>query len=228
MKYKIHYVPLFRGKVKKAEHLYMHRNFDDVITTTGYVWYIEGARENILVDSGGDPKLLSKLGYPANKVQSIEEGLGKLDLAPQDMDVVIQTHLHFGHVDLAYKYTNARFFLQKDELEFAQSPHPAVRTWYNLKAIERQDIEVIDGDKEIFPGLKLLKTPGHSPGSQSVLINTERGKEVIDGLCGIKENFEPRIIPPAYHTNLLEAYDSLVRLKEIADYIIPMHETFFF
>ena len=74
MKYKIHYVPLFSGKVKKAEHLYMHRNFEDVITTTGYVWYLEGARENILVDSGGDPKLLAKQGYPVKRVQSIEEG----------------------------------------------------------------------------------------------------------------------------------------------------------
>ncbi len=51
-------------------------------------------------------------------------------------------------------------------------------------------------------------------------------KEVIEGLCCIKENFEPRIIPPAYHTNLLDAYDSLAWLKEIADYVIPMHETF--
>jgi len=227
MKYKIHYVPLFSGKVKKAEHLYMHR-FDDVITTTGYVWYIEGAKKNILVDSGGDPKLLAKLGYPAKKVQSIEEGLGKLGLAPQDIDIVIQTHLHFGHADLAYKYTNARFFLQKEELEFAKKPHPAVYAWYNLKGIEKQDIETIEGDKEIFSGLKLLKTSGHSPGSQSVLINTERGKEIIEGLCCIKENFEPGIIPPAYHTDLLAAYDSLARLKKIADYIIPMHETFLF
>jgi len=228
MKYKIHYVPLFSGKVRKTEHLYMHRNFDDVITTTGYVWYLEGASENILVDSGGDPKLLAELGYPAEKIQSIEEGLRKLGLAPQDIDIVIQTHLHFGHADLAYKYKNARFFVQKEELEFAKKPHPAVHAWYNLKAIEKQEIELIDGDKEIFPGITLLKTPGHSPGSQSVLVDTVRGKEVIEGLCCIEENFEPRIIPPAYHTDLLEAYDSLARLKKIADHVIPMHETVFF
>jgi len=225
MKYKIHYVPLFRGLVRKTEHLYMHRNFKEVITTTGYVWYIEGARKNIMVDSGGDPKLLAKLGYPVKKVQSIEDGLGKLGLAPHDIDIVIQTHLHFGHVDLAHKYTNARFLVQKDELAFAQKPHPAVDDWYNLKSIENQEIELIEGDKELLPDLKILKTTGHSPGGQSVLVTTARGKEAIEGLCGIKENFEPRIISPAYHTNLLEAYDSLARLKEIADHIIPGHET---
>lgn len=84
---------------------------------------------------------------------------------------------------------------------------------------------MIEGDRELFPGLELLKTPGHSPGSQSVLVNTVRGKEVIEALCCVRENFEPKLILPAYHTDLLTAYDSLARIKEVADYIIPMHET---
>jgi len=71
-----------------------------------------------------------------------------------------------------------------------------------------------------FAGFRFLKhLDTDSPGSQSVLITTARGNEVIEGLCGIKENFEPRIIPPAYHTDLLEVYDSLTRLRGIADHI---------
>jgi hypothetical protein len=72
-----------------------------------------------------------------------------------------------------------------------------------------------------FAGFRFLKhLDTDSPGSQSVLITTARGNEVIEGLCCIKENFEQQSIPPAYHTNVLKAYDSLARLKEIADHII--------
>ena len=78
-----------------------------------------------------------------------------------------------------------------------------------------------------------MLTPGHSPGGQSVFINTTEGTAVITGLCCTRDNFEPpaelrdkgfEIVTPALHTNAEEAYDSTLRIKKAADIIVPLHE----
>jgi glyoxylase-like metal-dependent hydrolase (beta-lactamase superfamily II) len=90
---------------------------------------------------------------------------------------------------------------------------------------------VIDGDKEITPGVSVLLTPGHSPGCQSVMVETEEGKAIITGFCCIREHFEPPegmhspdVLIPGVNVNSLQAYDSVIRVKELADIVIPVHE----
>jgi len=75
-----------------------------------------------------------------------------------------------------------------------------------------------------------MLTPGHSPGGQSVAIETEKGTAVITGFCCINQNFVEGGWPvavPGVHTNATQAYDSMLKVKEIADIIIPVHESTF-
>jgi hypothetical protein len=66
-------------------------------------------------------------------------------------------------------------------------------------------------------------------------VKTTKGTAVITGLCTIRENYSPPpeleknapVITPGMHTNALEAYDSVIRIKEMADIIIPIHEAEF-
>ncbi len=83
-----------------------------------------------------------------------------------------------------------------------------------------------------------MPVPGHTPGCQAVIVDTTAGKAVISGFCSIMENFFPPedvkttvtpfatypVIAPGIHTDLLEAYESVLRIKQIADIIIPMHD----
>jgi N-acyl homoserine lactone hydrolase len=80
--------------------------------------------------------------------------------------------------------------------------------------------------------------PGHTPGSQAVVVGTTKGKAVISGFCSIMENFDPPedvktkispfasypVIAPGIHTDLFKAYESTLKVKQIADIIIPLHD----
>lgn len=97
-------------------------------------------------------------------------------------------------------------------------------------------IETVEGDSTIVDGTDLILTPGHAIGTQSVAINTSKGKAIIYGACSVFANFEPNeaakgegmtVMPPAIHLNVFDAYDSLARVKEMADIVIPVHEPSF-
>jgi glyoxylase-like metal-dependent hydrolase (beta-lactamase superfamily II) len=90
------------------------------------------------------------------------------------------------------------------------------------------DVEVVlvEGDREIVDGLQVLLTPGHTVGGQSVVVNTRKGKAVITGFCCNEQNFPATgpVVPPGVHINVIDAYESARRVKEMADIIIPLHD----
>ena len=81
-------------------------------------------------------------------------------------------------------------------------------------------------------GVRVLLTPGHTPGGQSIAVKTEAGTAVITGFCCIRQNFEPPemlagiapVLIPGIHFDALQAFDSALRVKEIADIVVPLHE----
>jgi len=207
-------------------------NWGVSLELVGYTWYIEGPKENIIVDAGGTAEGLIKYGVPTETIHSVEDGLSMVGLKPDDIDIVILTHLHFDHVELGYKYTKARFIVQKAELDFARNPHPIAAGEYDKDTFERLNYEVIEGDKEVTEGVRILVTPGHTPGGQSILVETAKGTAVITGFCCIDDNFYPPdevakrmpVIISAFHTDIYQFYDSMLKVKGIADIIVPIHE----
>ncbi len=200
-------------------------------TRVNYVWYIEGAGEKILVDAGGDVGFMPKrIGRPDQEIQTLDSGLSKLGLSFGDIDLIILTHLHHDHVAQASRFPNARFLIQERELEFAQNPHPLVASYYYKEFFDGLNFEVISGDTKISEEVSVISTPGHSPGGQSVSIKTAQGIAIISGLCTLRDNFEPPpsvtlpVITPGIHTNALDAYDSVLRIKEMADIVVPLHD----
>ena len=203
-----------------------------------YIWYIEGPKETILVDAGSSAEFPSTGGagtvmFPeghAEHIQTIEEGLGKFGLRPEDIEIIIFTHAHEDHVQLAHKYPKAKFIIQKAELDFARNPHPIQQFTYQPKLIEGLNFEVIEGDRKIADGVSVMLTPGHSPGGQSVIVDTAKGRAIITGFCCVRTNFEPPpewgcpVIPTGILIDPIQSYDSLLKVKNIADIIVPLHE----
>jgi len=197
-----------------------------------YVWYIEGTRENILVDAGSDAEHFSKRGVPGQDIQSLKSGLNKVGTSVDDIDLVILTHLHPDHVVKARCFPKARFLIQKDELDFARNPHPAASGFYLREFFDGLDFEIISGDAKICEEVSVFRTPGHTPGGQSVSIKTAQGIVVISGICTTRDNFEPTqpliktapVIPPGLFISLFDVYGSLLKIKEIADIVIANHD----
>ncbi len=201
-----------------------------------YVWYIEGSDPKILVDSGASAEQWWALKKQADKIQSMEEGLAKIGLKPADIGIILITHLHFDHMALSPMFPNARNIVQKKELDFALNPHIMWAEAFDQEIIKKVKFEVIDGDKEIIKGVKVMLTPGLTPGSQSVAVKTPKGTAIICGFCSTMDNFLPpaeqiaqgiEIVPTTIHLNVCELYDSALKVKKQADILIPLHEISF-
>lgn len=225
-------IPLVEMTIDKSMMTY-RLNFGEPYIQIVYVWYIEGPKKKILVDAGVSAEFfVKKRGMPAKDIQTLEAGLEKVGLKKTDIDIVILTQLHHDHVAQAKEFTNAKFLIQKAELEFGLNPHPTVAAQYAKEFFEGLDFEVINGDREVCNGVSVISTPGHTPGGQSVSVKTAEGTAIISGICTVKENFEPpepfnktmEVYPYGVFVNLIDMYDNLLKIKKEADIILPNHD----
>ncbi len=207
------------------------------------MWYIRAGDKHVLVDTAMEAEDYRNYhpgfkAMPFEPVQTFAEALAMVNCAPDEIDIVIQTHLHMDHVYNLPKCRNATVYVQREELDFALNPHPIFEINYPRDIIGEVDFEVIKGDREILPGISVTPVPGHTPGCQAVIVETEKGKAVISGFCSIPENFNPPedvkitvspfasypVIAPGIHTDLFQAYESVLKVKGMADIVIPVHD----
>ncbi len=212
--------------------------YGETYTIPIYCWYIEGSEKTILVDTGEMSPIQSKDREASigGKIYSFEEGLAKWNLAPEDVDIVIHTHLHNDHCENDYRCANARFYVHEKELAAIHHPHPLDFRYledYIEDVEENGQLEIVRKDQTIVPGISVMHTPAHTPGGMTVLIDTAQGKAAITGFCVIDENFNPPkeiramemdVIPPGTLVNAYDAYDILLKVKSAADIVIPLHE----
>lgn len=104
---------------------------------------------------------------------------------PTDVTGVVNSHLHFDHCGGNEKFTNARIFIQQCELEIARRGRYTVRQWFDYPDA---DIRPIDGDHSLSDHVTLIKTPGHSPGHQSIVVETADETVVIAAQCAFRSD----------------------------------------
>lgn len=203
-----------------------------------YTWYIEGADQTVLVDTGELSPIQSESREKAigGKIYTFETGLARWNLTPADIDIIIHTHLHNDHCENDYKCENATIYVHEKELVHIHEPHPLDFRYledYIEDVEERGQLEVLTGDTEVLPGLSVMHTPVHTEGGMSVIVATEAGTAVISGFCVLMENFFPpdniramemEVIPPGTPVNPYQAYDIMVNIKALADILLPLHE----
>ena len=158
-------------------------------------------------------------------------------LGADDIDFIVLTHLDWDHCMNLPLFPKAKVIVQRMEWE-ALPPHPFIASGfapqYRYDEMAKLAIDLTDGDQEIVPGLDVVFTPGHTPGGQSVSVATSQGSYIIAGLCTIWENYYPdpevlatakyEVIPPGGHTDLFDAYNSIVRIRDMAGpRLLPVH-----
>jgi glyoxylase-like metal-dependent hydrolase (beta-lactamase superfamily II) len=148
---------------------------------------VRTGRENILIDTGIGYKwdARSRDRYSIAHETDILSELGARGLAPEDIDIVINTHLHFDHAgtntierdgEVVPAFPRARYVVQRGELEHAISPHERDRASYRKEDFEpvvrAGQFDQIDGDVEIVPGVRAIKVAGHNRDLQCVRIDS--------------------------------------------------------
>ncbi|MEW6262565.1 MAG: N-acyl homoserine lactonase family protein [Thermodesulfobacteriota bacterium] len=226
--------------------------YGDKVDIPYIVWRIAGADQNVLIDCGCSSlsyytviKGGSAAGFRAGgetfkdvvDVTSFEDGLAAWGLKPEDVDMIILTHLHWDHIMNAEKCKNAKIVVQEEEWRTALAPSPMMQfayapRWYYESM---RNLELVKNDLEIIPGVRLILSPGHTPGGQSVAVNTKDGWYCVSGYCAINHNLYPPeeikkalgypVIPATVHTDALAAYQSTLKLLQMfGDKVLPSHE----
>ncbi len=224
---------LGRMRINRSLFTYM-MNFHEDIWVPVVSWYIRAHDKHVLVDTGAPADMIKKHWYDEyQELTSFEDALNSVHTSPEGIDLIIQTHLHFDHCGNTPKCGNAEVVVQADELIFSRKPHPLFYGSY-LKSIELDGVQFreVHGDVKLLPGIQLFKVPGHSPGTQAVSIETDRGGVVLSGFCAIRDNFSPPekmkkvwpVLAPGVHTDSLQAFASAKRVKELGDMVVPIHD----
>ena len=217
-----------------------HTGFGEKLKAPCVGWLLDNGQEKILVDTGPwDPANAEKYhGYEMTGTgpAALEAAVAKYDLSLEDIDEVLLTHLHWDHTSNVEALPNATFYVQRQELFYAMDPLPVHRLTYDLglgiqppwqKILHRTTL--FDGDTEFRPGLNCCLLPGHTPGSQGILVDTINGKYLIAGdNIDRQENWEGndklKHVPGGIYTNLEDYFSSLARMDELADFVLPAHD----
>lgn len=162
--------------------------------------FIKTDSKNIIVDTGIGTKLNDK----ARRIWQIEgeggllRGLEKLNVAPDDIDLVIDTHLHSDHAGgntmfaedgetVVPTFPNAEYLVQRREYDDAIQPNERTRATYlpfNYAPLyESGQLRLLEGDTEFTQGITGIVTPGHTPGHMSVRIESKG--EHVAFLCDL-------------------------------------------
>lgn len=194
---------------------------------------LSNGETRLLVDSGvcGIAETSRFLQYFNRTLeQTLEAQLARFETSPDEISMIINTHLHIDHCAGNILCTKARWLVQKREMEYWRSPLRVHKQAYRVELTEKS-FDLLDGDTEILPGIRVVLTPGHSPGSQSVLVDTSEGLYILAGdsiphfeNMNVPDN-EP-FWPNGIYVNLYEYYETLNRLKELKGVILPSHDLF--
>jgi glyoxylase-like metal-dependent hydrolase (beta-lactamase superfamily II) len=188
---------MWSKKVVANEKNFITAGLNSLLVRTG--------KHNVLIETAIGNKLPEKMikiyGQPAKLLDNLATG----GVSPEDIDIVINTHLHFDHCgwntvrkgDRALAtFPKAKYYVQEGEWQHAQEQHVRdavsyISDNYN-PLIESGQMELLRGDREIVPGVLVRVFPGHTAHMQAVVV-TSGGKTA----CYISD-----LIPTSAHLDL--------------------------
>lgn len=155
-----------------------------------------------LIDTGAGNKETEKFldiygveNTGADGRTALEDGIREAGFTPEDVTLVINTHLHFDHaggntfVDpsgtVRMSFPNAEYVVQRGELDFASRANERTAASYfdrNYLPVQQAGrLRLVDGELELAAGITLLPTPGHTPAHQSILITSGQERALYLG-----------------------------------------------
>jgi len=153
---------------------------------------------NVLIDTGMPERYIGNstlIPYKASSMRAVMESrhtarhqLSLAGLRPEDIDCVIATHFDWDHAGANADFPDATFYVQRSHLRAARADPE--RFWPELWDVPGLRYEVVDGDAEPLPGIRLLETGGHVSGHQSVVVRLPRSGLVILAVDAIKSQHQ--------------------------------------
>jgi glyoxylase-like metal-dependent hydrolase (beta-lactamase superfamily II) len=217
-----------------------------------HCWLVRGDGVNILVDSGmtdiATVRDRLRIDGTGGGHAILTEKLAAEGLAPGDIHYVVLTHLHFDHAQNLDLFPDACVVVQRDELFHAVDPTPTQRIYYFRETLTEllgrkrpKQLRLVDGDLDLLPGFKLLKTPGHTPAMHVPIVDTAKGRVALVSDLGDHYRYwfpdDPRatdkpqrfmagaFLPSPIRSESERAFTaSMRRVLDQADIVVPAHD----
>ena len=187
--YALKYAGPFVSSVAKV---LLDTDWEKTIDRYYYIWAVQGGGTTLVVDCGVRPGLAAQKnlkGYVSPDVV-----LARLGITAAVIEHLVITHIHQDHAGGLALFPKAKVYVQTKEFAFWVDDPVAQRRPFakvsdpvvldQLRDLRGSDrLVLIDGDREILPGIELLLTPGHTPALQSVAVKTAKGVAVLASDC---------------------------------------------
>ena len=202
---------MWSKKVTPDEHNRLDAGLNSLLVRTG--------KKNILIETGIGNKLPEKLVQIYKQPAKLLDNLHAAGIAPEDINIVINTHLHFDHCgwntvrrgdQMVGTFPNARYYVQRREWEHGRLQLERDAISYMSPnydpLIESGQMVLLDGDQELAPGVSVKIYPGHTAHMQAVIIDGGGGGNESKKACYISD-----LIPTSAHLDLtwVMAFDVL-------------------
>jgi glyoxylase-like metal-dependent hydrolase (beta-lactamase superfamily II) len=146
---------------------------------------VRDGKRTVLIETGIGPKLNEKTQSFYKNQARLMKNLEEAEVALDEIDIVINTHLHFDHCGWNTHYRNgkvvatfprAKYYVQRGELAHAHEQHERDRVSYMTEnydpLVESGQMTLLEGDAEIAPGISVRVVPGHTRDLQIVVVRS--------------------------------------------------------
>ena len=242
MGYKI--VPLNTGTITldRGSYCTMGRGIGEKVDVPSTAWYLTDGKEHLLVDTGMCDTARANRWHHEGCSAGGRTDRPAVDAPggdpPEAIDDVLFTHLHWDHCSNMKLFTNARYYVQARELEFALDPTlPPYYRSYEAPILGMEspfagcNFITVEGEYAYNDDITLFPTPGHSVGHQSVAVRTAAGTIVIAGdAVFVEENMKGdathllEFIPIGRYINYFDMWNSFKEIKRRGDIVLPGHD----
>jgi N-acyl homoserine lactone hydrolase len=174
----------------------------------------------------GDQRTLVDTGHVGRRVNLLA-ALAQRGLAISDIDNLVLSHAHWDHAQNLDLFPDARVLLHGDERRYASKPHVndwATPAWTGPMLEAHSHLTEVGDGFVIEPGVTIVATPGHSPGSISVLVDTDDGVAALAGDVMHRADVALTGVNPLVFWDAEQANDSIARLLQAGDVFYPGHD----
>jgi glyoxylase-like metal-dependent hydrolase (beta-lactamase superfamily II) len=168
---------MWEKKMAADERNRVPTGLNSIVVRTGH--------QTILIETGIGNKLPEKMAKIYNQPAQLLDNLSAAGIAPDDIDIVINTHLHFDHCGwntvrhgdkLIPTFPKAKYYAQEGEWRHARLQHERDAVSYMTAnydpLVESGQMELLIGDRKIVPGVSVEVFPGHTENMQAVVLRS--------------------------------------------------------
>jgi glyoxylase-like metal-dependent hydrolase (beta-lactamase superfamily II) len=211
---------------RRREAFYRYETYgepDSALAMDYFFWVLRGEDRTIVVDTGFNVEVGARMGRTV--LCPPVEALARMGVDPGSVAQVVLTHLHYDHTGNLDLFPEAELVVAERELSFWTGPiarrehfahHARPEDVARVADAHAHDrVKLVDREREVAPGVRVLRVGGHSPGQLVVVVATEGGDAVLasDSLHYYEELEQDR--PFAVFSDLAEVYGAFDTLREL-------------